>query len=116
MQAAVPIVHNVNRETDARDPDMLARSPMSAKPALPAMTPAEFRATLARLGFAGDARENDAGISACARLFGAEVRTAQNWAAKGPPAGIVVALRIMASQRLTAGDVAEILERAAKRR
>jgi hypothetical protein len=89
---------------------------MSAKPDRPTMTPDEFRAALARLGFIGEARENDEGISALAHLVGAPVRTAQNWAVKGPPAGIVVMLRIMASLRLKAADVAEILKRAEQRR
>lgn len=73
------------------------------------MTAAEFRALMPKLGFTDPANSTDEGISACGRFFGANPRTAHNWAADGPPAAVALMLRYMQAERLTRADVDKAL-------
>ncbi len=73
------------------------------------MTPAEFLAALDRLGFAGDKRENDLGLSAFARFIGKTQRTVQEWSTKGPDSTAAVLLRLMLASKIDARRGAELL-------
>lgn len=78
------------------------------------MTPAEYRAALERLGFAGAARrspENDRGLSAAARFFNVTPRTGQAWALSGPPGSVAIALRLMLALGLTLDQAGALISR-----
>jgi hypothetical protein len=81
----------------------------------PLMTGEEFRAIVARLGFADSHAANDAGLSAAARFFGATPRSALNWVHSGPPRPVAIALRLMLAGNWNAAQ-AEAMIRARRRR
>lgn len=88
----------------------MATSDPSTEPGEPAvMTGEEFRAAVARLGFASSGKANDEGLSAVARFFGADPRSARRWLHSGPPRSIAIALRLMLAGRWDATQAAAII-------
>jgi hypothetical protein len=79
------------------------------------MTGAEFRAVVARLGFASSGKANDEGLSAAARFFGADPRSARRWLHSGPPRPVAIALRLMLAGKWDAAQAKAII-RARRRR
>lgn len=73
------------------------------------MSPEEFRAALAELGFAGDRRENDLGFSAFARFIGKDPRTIITWGGTGPDSTAAVLLRVMLGAKIDREHAEDLL-------
>lgn len=71
------------------------------------MTPDQFRAALAKLGFAQSERPNDIGLSAFARWLPCEARQARRMAAGDSdiPPGVAKLLRLMVARKIKPEDV-----------
>lgn len=70
----------------------------------------EFLAALDRLGFKGDARKNDRGLTAFALWYGCSLATAKNYAsgASDIPGGVAGTLRLMMKHGETPESVAAL--------
>jgi hypothetical protein len=65
------------------------------------MTPRQYKATIAKLGFSQ---------VRMAVLFGYSPRAGQAWAAKGPPPAIEILVRLMLTGRISEDDVRAALK------
>jgi len=76
------------------------------------MNARQYRAAIKQLGFAQSDRPHDVGVSAASRFFEVGEVTGRRWAMEdhGPPAPVVVCLRLMLAAGISADKARKLLE------